>query len=65
MRREIIEFVRQFKQSLMDLEMAVLFLSDKDYVRMREYLREFKKVLSEYLEKASELESKIEEKAKY
>jgi hypothetical protein len=60
MRREIIEFVRQFKQDIMELETEVLFISEEDIMRMKEYLEEFKRVLREHSQRASELERKID-----
>ena len=62
MRRELIEFMRKFKQDILDLEMKVLFLTEGDFERMREYLKEFQNVLEKHQKKALELEEMIKEK---
>jgi hypothetical protein len=64
MRRELIEFVRKFKQDILDLEMGVLFISESDFQRMKEYLEEFRKVLKKHQQEALKLEEKIKEKQK-
>ena len=64
MRRELIEFMRRFKQDILELEMKVLFLTEGDFERMREYLNEFRNVLEKHQKKVLELEEKIKEKQK-
>jgi peptidase E len=64
MRRELIEFMRKFKQDILDLEMKVLFLSEGDFERMREYIEEFRNVLEKHQKEALKLEEKIKEKQK-
>ena len=64
MRRELIEFMRKFKQDILDLEMKVLFLFEGDFERMQEYIEEFRNVLEKHQKEALKLEEKIKEKQK-
>jgi hypothetical protein len=54
--------MRRFKQDIIDLEMGVLFMSEGDFQRMKEYLEEFRSVLEKHQKRALELEKKIKEK---
>ncbi|MCI4463750.1 MAG: hypothetical protein JHC30_06235 [Caldisericum sp.] len=60
MRREIIELMLMFRADVLDLETKVVFISESDFIRMKEFLREFQEMLSKHSQKASELESKID-----
>ncbi|MCI4463612.1 MAG: hypothetical protein JHC30_05515 [Caldisericum sp.] len=62
MRQELIELMRQFKQDVIDLETAVVFIAEEDFERIKEYLEKFQKVLKRHQEKALELETKINTK---
>ncbi|MCI4463318.1 MAG: hypothetical protein JHC30_04005 [Caldisericum sp.] len=64
MRRNLIELVRKFKQDFVELEIGVMFITEKDFNRMKEYLEEFRKTLERYLNEALVLEEKIKEKQK-